>query len=399
MPTRGLFHLHARHGKRKVFIAKLNDTDRVVTTDEDKAEVLLDFYSNLIGTSGQRQQSLDLDALGMHVHDLEALDAPITEDEVWGVIKDLPSDKAPGPDGFTGRFYKACWPVFKGDIMAAISTVWRRDFRNFRLLNTAFITLLPQKEDASKAKDFRPISLIHSFAKLVTKLLANRLAGRLDEMVSKNQSAFIMGRFIQDNFMLVQQTARYLHSQKLPRVLLKLDISKAFDSVSWPFLMEALTKMGFGRIFRDMLSGLLTTASTQILLNGVPGEFITHRRGLRQGDPLSPMLFILVMYSLNLMVSKAADAGLLQPLCSRSIHHHMSLYADDVVLFLRPSAKIDLTVSILHLFGEGSGLKTHIQKSSVAPIQCTADDIQDIQERIPCQLQNFPSNILVFHYL
>lgn len=184
--------------------------------------------------------------------------------------------KLPDLMGSFGRFYKTCWQTIKGDIMAAISAVWRRDFRNFRLLNSAFVTFLPKKEGVEHAEDFRPISLIHSFAKLITKILANRLAGRFDSMVSNNQSAFIKGRFIQDNFMLVKQMARLLHSQKHPRIMLKLDISKAFDSVSWPFHMEVLEKLGFGRIWRDMLSGLLTTSSTQILLNGVPGQPITH---------------------------------------------------------------------------------------------------------------------------
>ena len=95
--------------------------------------------------------------------------------------------------------------------------------------------------------------------------------------------------------MLVQQTARYLHQQKEPRILLKLDISKAFDSVSWPFLLEILQHLGFGQIWRDIISGLLYTSTTQVLLNGVPGDHISYRQGLRQGDPLSPMLFILVM--------------------------------------------------------------------------------------------------------
>jgi hypothetical protein len=83
--------------------------------------------------------------------------------------------------------------------------------RKYFMLNSAYITLLPKKEDAMNIRDYRPISLVHSFAKLVTKLLANRLAGRLDQLVSSSQSAFIKGRFIQDDFMLVQQTARYLH--------------------------------------------------------------------------------------------------------------------------------------------------------------------------------------------
>jgi hypothetical protein len=81
-------------------------------------------------------------------------------------------------------------------------------------------------------KDFRPISLIHNFAKLVTKVRANQLVVRLNSMVSPVQSAFIKGRFIQNNFMLVQQTTRFVHQKRLSRILLKLDISKAFDSVS-----------------------------------------------------------------------------------------------------------------------------------------------------------------------
>ena len=99
---------------------------------------------------------------------------------------------------------------------------------------------MPKKEDASNVKDFRPISLVNSFAKLVTKILANRLAGFLNQLISPNQSAFIKGRFILDNFMLVHQTTKFLHQQKQARILLKLDINKAFDSVSWPFLLEVL---------------------------------------------------------------------------------------------------------------------------------------------------------------
>jgi len=160
--------------------------------------------------------------------------------------------------------------------MVAVSVIWSRKFINFGILNTAYITLLPKKEAANEPKDFRPISLVHSFAKLITKLLVNRLAGYLHQMVSANQSAFIKGRFIQDNFMMVQQTARFLHQQKQPRVLLKLDISKAFDSIFWPFLLEVLQSLGFGQIWRDIISGLLSTSSTQVLLNGIPGEHIPH---------------------------------------------------------------------------------------------------------------------------
>jgi mannosylglycoprotein endo-beta-mannosidase len=232
--------------------------------------------------------------------------------------------------------------------MVAISAVWSRKMVNFETLISAYITLLPKK-GAEQPKDFRPISLVHSFAKLITKMLANRLAPRLEQIVSPNQSAFIKWRFIQDNFMLVQQTARYLHQQKQPRILLKLDILKAFDSMSWPFLLEILQQLGFGQIWRDIINGLLFSSSTQVLLNGIPGDNIAHRQGLWQGNPLSPMLFILVMDVLGHMISKAENKGLLQPLSRRSLHHRISIYADDVVMFLHPKAgDIAVTLGILN---------------------------------------------------
>jgi hypothetical protein len=153
--------------------------------------------------SGEREVTIDLETLGVPSHDLAMLDAPFSEEEVWETAKRLPSDKAPGPDGFTGRFYKSCWAIIKTDVMAAISCIWARKFRNMRGLSSAFITLLPKVEVAQGVKDYRAISLVHSFAKLITKILANRLAGRLQQMVSTNQSAFIKKCFIPDNFMLL----------------------------------------------------------------------------------------------------------------------------------------------------------------------------------------------------
>jgi len=285
----------------------------IITTHEEKAAEILELYSSLFGSDCTQPRTIDLDGLNIPSYNLEDLDVPFTEAEVWNTIKQLPSDKAPGPDGFTGRFYKSCWSIIKEDVMAALHAIWGKKFRNLWMLNSAYITLLPKRFDAEQVKDFRPISLVHSFAKLVTKILANRLASRLDKMVSPNQSAFIKKRFIQDNYMLVQQTVRFLHSQKQPRLLLKLDITKAFDSVSWSFLMEVLRKLGFGSRWRDLLCGLLSSSFSQVLLNGIPGDFIQHRRGLRQGDPLSPMLFILVMDVLNWLVTRAAEAGLLKP--------------------------------------------------------------------------------------
>lgn len=261
------------------------------------------------------------------------------------------------------------------------------------LLNSAYITLIPKKEEAWEARDYRPISLVHSFAKLVTKMLANRLAPLLDSMVATNQSAFIRGRCIHDNFMLVQQTIKVLHHRKVSSLFLKLDISKAFDSVAWSFLLEVLAHLGFSNGWCNLIANLLKSASTQVLLNGEPGNFISHQRGLRQGDPLSPMLFILVMDVLNSMFCRADQEGLLQPL--HSAGQRLSLYADDVALFIRPNEEdLQLTKALLQLFGDASGLQTNLQKSCVIPIQCNTNIMERVDSTLHCPVSAFPSNYL-----
>jgi hypothetical protein len=149
-----LFHLHACHRKRKNFIGRIVAGERICSSHDDKAVVIDDFYENLLGSCTDREHTINLTELDIDAHDLADLELPFSEEEVWDTIKILPSDKAPGPDGFTGRFYKACWPIIKEDIMSAVSAVWNRKFMNLGILNSAYITLLPKKDGADQPKDF-----------------------------------------------------------------------------------------------------------------------------------------------------------------------------------------------------------------------------------------------------
>jgi len=213
--------------------------------------------------------------------------------------------------------------------------------------------------------------------------------------VATNQSAFVQGRCIHDNYMLVQQTIKLLHKKKVPSIFLKLDISKAFDLVSWSFLLEILQHLGFGIAWCNLVSRLLTTASTRILVNVEPGEEIRHQRGLQQGDPLSPMLFILVMDVLNSLFTKAEGLGLLQPFTRGSNGQRISLYADDVALFIRPAEdEMTLTTQILEVFGKASGLRTNFQKSCIIPIRCEEAEITDIASTMACSVAEFPCTYL-----
>lgn len=167
------------------------------------------------------------------------------------------------------------------DLVDVFQQLYDMRGRGFDRLNQALLTLLPKRADAATFGDYRPISLIHLVAKVFAKVLSLRLGPELDHLVCPNQNAFIPGRSLHNNFVLVKQSTRLLHQLKAPRALLKLDLTKAFDSISWPFVFEVLQRYGFGTRFRAWMAILLSSASTRVLLNGDPGPPIWHRRGFR----------------------------------------------------------------------------------------------------------------------
>lgn len=240
------------------------------------------------------------------------------------------------PMGSQEKFYKCAWPIIKNDIIRAFNAFWSLDSRSFHLLNDAYMILLRKKNKAQQIRDYRSISLMHSFGKLVAKCLATRLARVLDVLVRQNQSAFIRGRCLHDNFQTVQLTYKLLHSKKKACALIKVNIARAFDTVAWPFLLQVLEHLGFSRRWRNWISILLSTASTRVLLNGRPRHHISHACGLRQGDPLSPMLFVTTMEVLNGMIRWADQQTLFSTLGQCSVKSRISLYVDDTVLFIVP---------------------------------------------------------------
>lgn len=218
--------IQASYRKQRTRILSLRHGDSAVSSEAAMAEAAFQHFLAIIGSADACDYSLDLDTIDPRSFDLSSLEQPFTEEEVWSAIKQLPTSKSPGPDGFSTKFLCCCWDVVKGDIMDAFAKLYHLNGRGFRCLNEVFITLLPKRTDAAALGDYRLVSLIHLMAKLLTKVLSLRLVPRLNELVSLSQSAFISGRCIHDNFMLVQQMARYLHHSKANRILLKLDIDK-----------------------------------------------------------------------------------------------------------------------------------------------------------------------------
>lgn len=226
--------------RRKKHIHRVVHNDQILTDQADKIGAMEEFFEQLIGTKVQRTQYLDLAALGIHATDLTGLETPFTSEEVQAALNEMNSNKAPGLDGFTVLFYKQCWEIIRDDVMAALHALHNLQDQKLHLLNRATMVLIPKNEQAESPREFRPISLIDSFAKLFTKILALRLRGKMQELVQPYQNAFIRGRTIHDNYVYVSGIAKALRQSKTPALMIKLDIEKAFDTVSWEFILQIL---------------------------------------------------------------------------------------------------------------------------------------------------------------
>jgi hypothetical protein len=166
------------------------------------------------------------------------------------------------------------------------------------------------------------------------------------------------------SLIFVRNVARRLHKSKIHTILFKLDIRKAFDYLSWEFILELLKRHGLPPLFRDWIASLLCTSSSWVLLNSIPGAPIKHGRGLRQGDPLSPLLFVLAIHPLQQILELATQHNLLHKIIDRRSIMGTSLYADDADIFVTPlKEEIQNLSSIPAHFGEASGLVTNFQKA------------------------------------
>jgi hypothetical protein len=240
-------------------------------------------FNAVLGTSGVRQRAVRLDNLGCLPFDLSELDNVIEDNEIKKVVMGLQSEKAPGPDGFIGLFYRCCFDVVKDDLSKAINDFYHLKCRSLHLVNEANIILLPKREVSDTIDKFRPISLINSFMKIITKILANRLAPRMNEIVSTAQNAFIQKRSIHDNFLYIQRVIRKLHKNSQSALFVKLDVSN--DSLNWAYLLDVLKARGFPQRWRNWIAAILGSSTSRVTINGQQSDKIYHRRGVRQGDP------------------------------------------------------------------------------------------------------------------
>jgi hypothetical protein len=184
------FHLQAYHRCCKKHITQISHHGMVLTSEDDKAQAIFDYFDQILGTQVAWTHGVDYAALGLPQTPLMLYHC-FSEEEVWAIIRDMAPDKSPGPDGFTRRFYQSAWSVIKHDVLQALAALCSLNARNFYLLIQSYMILLHKKQNVEEIKDFLPISLIHNFGKLLTKILSAHLAPHMAHLVLPNRSAFI----------------------------------------------------------------------------------------------------------------------------------------------------------------------------------------------------------------
>ncbi|GJW97936.1 RNA-directed DNA polymerase, eukaryota [Tanacetum coccineum] len=315
------------------------------------------------------------------------LERHVSHDEIRLAVWDCGVNKSPGPDGFTFEFFRKFWKVIGPDFCEAVEHFFKQGSFS-KGCNSSFIALIPKVLDAKFVNDYRPISLIGCIYKVVTKILASRLAMVIAGLVSNTQSAFVAGRQILDGPFILNEVLDWCKRKKKKALFFKVDFAKAYDSVRWDFLLDVLEAFGFGSTWCTWIRGISDFAKASLLVNGSPSDEFHIHRGLKQGDPLSPFLFILVMEALHLSVCKAVDEDVfkgIQLQGSLALSH--LFYADDA-FFMGEWSDNNLRgiINILKCFHLASGLQINIHKSQILGVGVSRSRVEDMASSLGCTI-------------
>lgn len=322
--------------------------------------IATDYFSTLFAAENGVMESV-LDLVQPLVNDggNSLLVAPFTLEEFRCAVFQMYPDKSPGPDGFNPAFYQRFWNEVGEDIFQA-GCAWLSNNAFPSGLNFTNLVLIPKCENPTDMTELRPIALCNVVYKIIAKVLANRLKRVLPDVVSREQSAFVSGRAITDNVLVDFESLHYMKRKsrgKQVLAALKIDISKAYDRVSCPYLENMLLRLGFARQWVDWMMLCVSSVDFKVLVNDQLLGPIFPGRGLRQGDPLSPYLYVLCAEGLTALLKDAERRGQLHGcrVCkgAQSVSH--LLFADDSILFFQSSiAEARRVKEILNIYEAAS---------------------------------------------
>lgn len=265
----------------------------------------------------------------------DLLQKDFSEEEIREAIFGCYANGAPRPDGLSFLFYQTFWDLIKNDFMDLVRDFEKGELDLYRL-NFALVVLIRKEPDAKDMKKFRPISLSNCAIRIFTKAMTNRFSPISNRLISHNQTASIKGRFILESVVMAHEVIHVVKKSGAEGLVLKLDYEKAYNRVSWDFLFEMLSSRGFGTKWINWIKSNIMQSSFSVRINDTNGPYFVGWESLKQGDPLSPLLFNLVADVFSKMLFKAARHGIISGLLPHIIPGGVvSLqYVDDTLLFL-----------------------------------------------------------------
>jgi len=367
------FHMSTILRRRINRIEALRDHENNWCTEADQIKrLVVDYFRDLFSSHAPTEDAhwpvtLDFPTLedGV-VHDLER---PFTVEDIKAALKEMQPYKAPGPDGFQAIFYQRYWHIVHGEVCPTVLQVLHGEPMPAQL-NETFITLIPKVPHPERINQFRPIGLCNVTYKLVSKCIVQRLKRVLPQLISPTQSSFVPGRQITDNVIIMQEMLHSMRRKKGNKgwLAIKLDLEKAYDRLRWDFIEDTLIRMRLPDQLVRVIMTCVSSCMLNILWNGEPTEQFQPTHGIRQGDPLSPYLFVACMERLTQLIEQKVIEGTWKPIpiTREGIRVSHLMFADDVVLFGEASAtQAKMMKQCLQKFCAASGQRISYQKSRI----------------------------------
>ncbi len=355
--NRYFFNLESTRQERKVINAIKNEHGHIIKDSKGILQRLASFYYNLFSSEPctAKDQEILLSSISLKLSDSQksSLEDFFTKEELHAALSSMKSCKSPGNDGLPMEFYVSFWDIIGNDFTDLVNFFLQDGYLS-ESMRLAIISLIFKSGDKLECKNWRPISLLNVDYKIIAKAMANRLKILLPFVTNPDQTCSVPDRSIFDNLYLVRDAFEYMKQKELSCGVLKLDQEKAFDRVNHEFLFKVLHKMNFGPVFISFIRVLYTEVYSCVLNNGHFSESFAVSRGVRQGCPLSPLLFVLVAESLgNVIRSNNNIKGLPIPgSCMK-----MSQYADDTTVFVSDAKSLHEIKKSTELYERGSGAK------------------------------------------
>ncbi|KAJ9536466.1 hypothetical protein OSB04_un000347 [Centaurea solstitialis] len=385
---------HVRH------MHSVCNMEGVFVYDDDVPTAFIEHFVSIFGTRDEsviHDMDVTLFDTRLSIAESNHMIRQIQDLEIRDAMFGIGNDKAPGSDGFSSKFFKASWDIVGKDVLLAIHNFFYCGHLA-KELNHTLICILPKAPNATLVTEFRPIACCSVLYKCISKVIVERMKPYLDALVSRSQSAFIPGRRIGDNILMAHELVRGYHLETgPPRCAFKIDLRKAYDMVNWDYLIGMLKGFGFHPMLIKWITEMITTPTFSVVVNGEARGFFHGKRGIRQGDPLSPYLFTLVMEGFAMIfrqcIEEASDFGYHYGCQDFGLTH--LCFADDLFVFTRGDvASVEVLKRALHLFASRSGLAPNLQKSDIffgnVPLEVRAT----ILHCLPFRMGTFPIRYL-----